>query len=301
MNITSPLTGLPDVTLLKVINTVQLINDWKNNFKIDITEELYGEKEIYLYQCNQTKLKFFYPYYISGSSKLYEHLQKIEWYYMDNKWEYQVAIKNLLDCSSVLEIGSGLGAFVKLGIEKGLNIKGIELNKQAVELAQKKHLPVEFISLEKMAEWYPQSVDALCSFQVLEHISNPKDFIELSLQLLKHNGKLILCVPNSESFIKYQYNLLDMPPHHMTQWSISSFKSIEKIFKIQLEKIIKEPLALYHVSGYLHTYSNYFRSNFPAAKLIFNSRTLPVYAKLLNSGMRNILVGQSLYVQFRKA
>jgi 2-polyprenyl-3-methyl-5-hydroxy-6-metoxy-1,4-benzoquinol methylase len=298
--ILSPLVNSDNITLLKTLPTNQLINDWKKNYNVDITSELKGHQKIYLYQCNQTKIKFFVPFSVTGSSKLYEQLQKLDWYYMPDKWEYQVALKDLLDCNQIIEIGSALGDFVKLGIEAGLNIRGIELNETAVKTAQERSLPVECLDLQDAANLYRESLEGVCSFQVLEHVPNPKNFINWSLQMLKPGGKLIFCVPNSESFLKYQYCLLDMPPHHMLQWSEYSFRSLEKIFPMKIEKIIREPLASYHVLGYLTSYSNYFRSTSRLGKLLFNRYTLPFYEKCLNLGLRRILIGQSLYVQFRK-
>lgn len=296
----SPLADSDDLTFIKSIQADELIKEWKNNFDIDITQELKGYKEIYFYQCNQTKLKFFAPFDIAGSDKLYEQLQKFDWYYMPDKWEYQIALRDLSDCENILEIGSALGDFVKSGVEAGLNIRGIELNEAAVKAAQVSSLPVERLDLREAASLYKECLDGVCSFQVLEHVPNPKNFINWSIQMLKPGGKLIFCVPNAESFLKYQYCLLDMPPHHMLQWSEHSFRLLEKIFSVKLEKVIREPLASYHVSGYLTSYSNYFRSISPLGKLVFNPYTLPIYEKCLNSGLRKILIGQSLYVQFRK-
>ncbi len=198
----SPLTGSNDVTLLKVIPIEQLIHDWQcGRLHIDITEELRGHKEIRLYQCNQTKLKFFFPFDIAGSDKLYEKLQSLDWYYMSDKWEYKVALKDLVGCEKILEIGSGFGAFIRNGVDINLNIRGIELNETAVRVAQEEALPVEYLSLEEAADLYSESMDAVCNFQVLEHVPNPRDFVDWSVNMLRPHGKLIYCVPNAESFL----------------------------------------------------------------------------------------------------
>ncbi|MCA6595315.1 MAG: methyltransferase domain-containing protein [Pseudanabaena sp. M046S1SP1A06QC] len=301
MSIQSPLTYTDDITCLRVIAVDKLIKQWNHEFNIDITSELHGYKEIYLYQCNQTKLKFFFPLDIAGSDKLYEQLQKLNWFYMPDKWEHKVALKNLLNCNDILEIGCAFGSFVESALNLGLNAKGIELNLAAVEIAKSNNLPVESIDLEDFAKQYPLSQDAICSFQVLEHISEPSNFIKLCLQILKPNGKLILCVPNSQSFLKYQYNLLDMPPHHMTQWEISTFQSLENIFPLKLQQVIKEPLAEYHVNGYINTYTNHFFGTSALAKILFNRYTNKIYTYILKSGLRQFLTGQSLYVQFQKS
>jgi 2-polyprenyl-3-methyl-5-hydroxy-6-metoxy-1,4-benzoquinol methylase len=296
----SPLTYSQNTTLLKIFDTNQLIYDWRNIYNIDITEELNHYPEIYLYQCNDSKLKFFFPFDIAGSEKLYEQLQKLDWFYMSNKWEHKVALKDLLDCNDILEVGCALGSFVESALNLGINAKGIELNLAAVKVAKSNNLPVENIDLHDFAKLHPLSQDAICSFQVLEHVSEPRKFIELCLQILKPNGKLILCVPNSQSFLKYQYNLLDMPPHHMTQWEIAAFQSLENIFPVKLQKVIKEPLAQYHVDGYLNAYSNHLCSISILAKILFNRYTNDIYSYILKSGLRKFLTGQSIYVQFQK-
>jgi 2-polyprenyl-3-methyl-5-hydroxy-6-metoxy-1,4-benzoquinol methylase len=297
----SPLTGLGNVTLLKTIPAEQLIRDWRDGrLKIDITEELRGCKEIYLYQCNRTKLKFFYPPDVAGSDGLYEKLQTVESYYMKDKWEYRAVLEDLAGCERILEIGSGFGAFVQICINRGLSVKGIELNKAAVVRAQQLGLPVERLSLEYAAELYSGSFDAVCGFQVLEHVPNPRDFIDWSVKMLKPHGKLIYCVPNAESFLRYQYNLLDMPPHHMLQFSRDTFVAMQELFPLRLEKVRYEPLASYHAAGYIKSYGCHFCSRFAAAKILFNRYTNPFYRLCLRLGLRRLLVGQSLYVQFRR-
>lgn len=296
----SPLTNNSDVTQISIVQSSQLIEDWKKTFQIDISSDISDCEEIYLYQCNQTKLFFFEPSTAAGSSGLYEQLQKFDWFYMPHKWEHQVALQDLRDCHDVLEVGCAFGSFIEAGLQAGLNMRGIELNDDAVKVSQSKGLPVSSLDLEEYANTYPSSLDALCSFQVLEHIPNPSKFLQWSVKSLKINGKLILCVPNADSFLKHQYNLLDMPPHHMLKWSEASFKSLEKLFPIKLEKIVREPLAPYHVSGYLTSYSNYFRTKSKLNKLLFNRYMLRFYEKILRLGCRRFLPGQSLYVQFRK-
>jgi 2-polyprenyl-3-methyl-5-hydroxy-6-metoxy-1,4-benzoquinol methylase len=298
--ILSPLTGSPNITLLKVIKTEKIINDWLKAFNIDIKEEFQGNKDIYLYLCNETQLKFFTPFEVVGSSKLYEKLQKKDDYYLLDKWEHRYALNDLKNCNNLLEIGSGSGHFIKLCIDSGINIRGIELNPKSVETAKLNNLPVDLLDLEKVASQYTNYFDAVCSFQVLEHTCNPKDFIMDSLKVLKSNGILIYCVPNSNSFLGCQDHLLDMPPHHMLQWSKESLKSLERLFPVKLEKLCFEPLSESNIALYLDSYKNYFLSVNSANKLFFNSYTLWIYEKILKLGLRKLLVGHSVYAKFRK-
>jgi SAM-dependent methyltransferase len=296
----SPLTKSRDVTLVSTIRSSKLIDDWEKTFKINIKDELLGIDEIHLYQCNQTKLLFFEPPNVAGSSWLYEKLQEHDWFYIPYKWEHQIALEDIKHCHRVLEVGCAFGSFVEAGLKANIDIQGIELNKAAVAVAQNNKLPIRHLSLKKFANCYPGSLDALCSFQVLEHIKNPRDFLGWAIQSLKVGGKLIICVPNSDSFIKHQYNLLDMPPHHMLRWSETSFRALEDLFSIRLEKVLREPLASYHVSGFLNCYKALYRAQCPLSVLLLNRYTLVFYEKLLQLGFKKYLTGQSLYVQFQK-
>ncbi|MDJ0661021.1 MAG: class I SAM-dependent methyltransferase [Crocosphaera sp.] len=300
LSVVSPLTGSSSVRLLERMPAQKLIDDWKLHTQLDITEELKGHPEIYLYQCEQTKLNFFAPLDTVGSGNLYAQLDKFEWYYSDDKWEYSLALQDLSGCNNVLEVGSGFGFFIEKAQSKGIKITGLELNEHAVKVAEDKQLPVKPLDLQNVAENAPESYDAVCSFQVLEHVSNPKDFIRWSVEVLKPGGKLILGVPNAHSFLKHQYCLLDMPPHHMTQWSAETFKSLENLFPIKLIKVKIEPLADCHVTGYLTSYRDYWCSVSPLGKFVFSEPAMSYYETILNQGLRKWFPGQTLYVEFKK-
>jgi 2-polyprenyl-3-methyl-5-hydroxy-6-metoxy-1,4-benzoquinol methylase len=301
--IISPLTNSQDVSLLKEFTSDQLIFDWKSSFNIDISQELQDCETIFLYQCNKSKLRFFSPLNIAGSDKLYEQLEKFEWYYMPRKWEHDVAIKDLTKSAKILEIGCGKGAFIqRLCQEENKEAYGIELNNSAVKFAQNADIPVSLKDVNELAEEQPNSFDAVCCFQVLEHISNLKPFLESMIQLVKPNGKIIISVPNYLSFTKHcKNNLLDQPPHHMSQWSIESFKYLTKLFPIQLENYHYEPLADYHVDWYLSIQL----SRMPKVWLMRSviRRLTYRFAKLLlknNLFLRKLINGHTIYVCFSK-
>src|SRR5262245_35534102 len=108
--IRSPLTGSPDVTLVRTIQTAHLIRDWKSTFGIDITAEFRGHESIDVYKCNQTGLVFFRPVAITGSSWLYRQLEGAFAYYSPIRWEHSMALRDVRGIGTLLEIGCGSGA-----------------------------------------------------------------------------------------------------------------------------------------------------------------------------------------------
>lgn len=299
--VVSPLTGCQAVTLLETIDTGELARDWKTRFNIDVADELGGHKEIYLYQCNQTKLKFFVPPDLSGFPRFYESLQKYDWYYMSRKWEHDVAIQDMRRGDRVLEVGCGVGDFVeRLLVEEKIDAVGTELNAAAVAEAVKRGRPVYFKKLEDMAIEQSGSFDVVCSFQVLEHAPNPKAFLESSCALIQPGGKLLLGLPNAESFLKYQFNILDMPPHHMTRWSSRVLNHLHKFFPLNLEHVKLEPLAEYHVNGYVTAYC-FALAKYSFVQNLCRYRPRQLISKFIKStGIRRLLTGQSMYASFTR-
>jgi SAM-dependent methyltransferase len=299
MNIVlSPLTGSGNVSKIDSFDTKKLVNDWLKSLSIDISDELAGNSRIDLYRCNETGLRFFVPSTVAGSEHLYEQLQKFEWFYMPWKWEHQVLYSRLQAAEKILEVGCATGSFIEKLHSEGFDAQGIEYNSAAVTAARERNLPVSSTDLHTLATTSPAAFDVVCSFQVLEHASDPRAFLENCIALLKPGGRLVICVPNNESFLRYQYNLLDMPPHHMTQWAIDTFYALEKLFPLHLTYVEYEPLAPYHVTGYLFAQKKRLRESSKFYRILLNRFSIAVISRVLNLGLRRYCRGQSIYVEF---
>lgn len=298
-NVCCPLTGRSNVEKIDSLETGKLIDDWSRSFAIDISKELEGISKIDLYKCNETGLRFFMPVSAAGGENLYAQLQKFEWFYMPWKWEHEVLFSRLRAEEKVLEVGCATGAFIERLCSAGFDAEGIEFSSAAVAKAHENNLPVSSVDLLSLARTKPEVFDVVCSFQVLEHVPNPAAFIGECIALLKRTGRLVICVPNNESFLKYQYNLLDMPPHHMAQWSLNTFRALEKLYPLCLSYVKCEPLASYHVDGYLFAHMNRSRAMRVLYRL-FHSYLTPLMRLALKSGLRRFCRGQSIYVEFIK-
>ena len=288
--------------LLSAFQTAKLADDWKKSLGIDISSELRDIEQISLYRCEASHLDFFLPPSAAGSGELYLHLQQFDWFYMRDKWEFDQALRDLKGSRRILEVGSGPGFFVERVLNEcpGSLIKGLEVNAAAFREAFRKNLPVEQMDLQEVVA-KGETFDTVCSFQVLEHVHRPRELLEAMIQVLGPGGVLILSVPNRESFLGRQYNLLDMPPHHMTRWSREVFEYLPRLFPLKLLRLRLEPLASYHIPGYVEAYGQYWRAKLPLLHRYLSEGRLRRIAGFLHyTGFYHLLRGQSLYGVFKR-
>lgn len=227
-----PLCNSKYISKFVSINTSDIIDHYKTNFNIIVSNLFLNHSTIFLWKCEICNLYFFTPI-VQGDGNFYNELQKKSWYYSDRKPEFLYANKFINYNHKVIEIGSGTGNFSEI-INSSFYI-GIELSTEATKKARKKNILVINMKMNTLPKAFFKCFDILCYFQVLEHIRNPYEFIRDSLKLLKKNGLLIISVPSSESYIRFRPNsFLNMPPHHLSWWSKKSLFKISEIFNLEI-------------------------------------------------------------------
>jgi len=299
--IVSPLTGTSRVEPLQKLDTRTLIRMWKEAFGIDTADEFGAVEEIQKLRCLDSGLMFYRPTQCAGGTRLYRELGRHSWYYMEQKWEYDTVARHLPRQGRLLEVGCGKGFFLRKAVQKGWAVRGLELGAPAETAPQDCEFSITGESVERHAELHPAAYDAVCAFQVLEHVVDPLSFVKACVALLAPGGRLFLGTPNAQSFLKHSFNLLDMPPHHLTGWNKQAFQFLEKILPLKIEKVLYEPLAQYHLDYFIQTYRARFKS---CADLrgIWTRGIGHIFAKaLLKAGARQWIRGQSMLVAFRKA
>ncbi len=246
----SPITSKLAI-FLKEYDVHTVISQYKEVFNINVENFFNNISKIQLYRCPDTDLMFFSPFNLKGDSNFYQELSKFPWYYMDWKWEHQIAFEMIPEDSKVLEIGCAGGTFLKKLRTKQCKVVGLE----KLETISQSELDPDFQffveDIVPFSKKFASYFDYICAFQTLEHISNIKDFIYACISMLKPEGKLIFSVPNQESFISLDMlNVLDFPPHHLTRWIPSTFKKMCNFFPLELTQIFYEPLQEYHIEWF---------------------------------------------------
>jgi len=204
-----------------------------------------------LLKCGRCGLKYFQPS-LRSSRQIDYLLETKDWYFLDNKEEFIQAIENITPKSNVLEIGAGNGNFASKLASR--YYRGLEKSRSAREIASSKGIKLLGESLFEHSKKNKNVYDAICMFQVLEHISNPNAFLISALRCLKPNGKLIISIPNDDSFVGVALNHeLNFPPVHKTRWNREVFDFIAKKFGLNIEKLYLEKLRDEHLEWYLET------------------------------------------------
>jgi len=100
----------------------------------------------------------------------------------------------------LLEVGCSTGATLKAAKEKGWKVYGVEVNETAAVLARQ-FLNIETIKIGNLTKdlFQDKFFSAVLLFDVLEHISEPSNFIEILKNKLQPSGCLLIITPNISS------------------------------------------------------------------------------------------------------
>lgn len=263
-----------------------------------------------LYTCPDCGLDIFLPQII-GTSKFYLDLLKPESkeYYVDEKWEFEEALKDAKNMDKVIEIGCGSGNFLEKIKPHVSNICGTEFNDHALKIARDKGL--EVFKTDDEIKRGNEKYDGAFSFHVFEHVGDPVGFFKELSSWVKPGGKIVISVPNQDGPIKFINPCVqNMPPHHATRWRIKTFKNLAEKFGYKIERIAFEPLIArdyYYYSTHWVDYT--FKPNSKLKKYLHNkmhkivSSILVIIFRslsLMNLKYLKLLKGQSIYVLMSK-
>ena len=114
----------------------------------------------------------------------------------------------LLDWSQVrtgkiLDVGCMFGFLLDEARGRGLVPYGIELSESAAEVARDKGHDTFVGTIEAFAAAHPRlRFSAIFAQHVLEHVPDPRAFLDTAKGLLEPGGKLVICVPNFEARLR---------------------------------------------------------------------------------------------------
>lgn len=140
-----------------------------------------------------------------------KHIERIipnsegwEAYYGNHIFRYEFALETLLKggiTSNILDAACGVGYGSHYLAQNGITeIIAVDISKDALKIANANfsHPSVTFIEddCEHLSNIKNKKIDAIVSFETLEHLKNPNNFLANCYRLLKPDGLLIISTPN---------------------------------------------------------------------------------------------------------
>lgn len=208
----------------------------------------YNHYNLPIYKCETCGLQKTYP-----RPKQVEDLYQEDYYkgkadysYTDERkelkfhsyvWDSRLAlIQKRNPSGNLLEVGSSFGGFLSRAKSLGYKVQGVEISKYSSEYANQNGISTVCGELLK-TNLPPNFYDVIVLNEVIEHLPNPKESLNLLTSLLKKNGLLILQTANFEGWQaktqkeNYHYYL----PGHFFYYS---------------ESILKEALSIRGISHF---------------------------------------------------
>lgn len=130
---------------------------------------------------------------------------------------------------TLLEVGPGFGTFCAVAIEAGAfgKVVAIEPTPQLAEACRKRGVTVIEKRVED-AEGDAPPADVLVSFEVIEHLFEPRRFLGQAARLVRPGGLLVISCPNGEGFdiATLGAGSLAVDPEHVNLFNPRSLRSM---------------------------------------------------------------------------
>lgn len=140
---------------------------------------------------------------------------------------------------TILDIGCSQGEFLKLvKLKTDAETWGVEINESIAELAKNNVDNIICGKIEDVIGTIPnQYFECICLNDVIEHLLNPKEVIELLIPKLKSDGIIIASIPNVriidnlyDLLVKKDWEYKEAGILDYTHLRFFTFKSMQRLF-----------------------------------------------------------------------
>ncbi len=193
---------------------------------------------------------------IKGERIIPEKFESKEEYliYLRHLFAYEFAKDKFSDNSYVLEVGCGEGYGTSLLSQNGVNIIGLDVDKNTIEHGSNKYGSENCIFRVYDGVNIPyenDTFDTVISFQVIEHIQDDINYVSEIYRVLKRNGFFILTTPNRTYRLKSgqkpwnRFHIREYYPDELENILKNKFLDVkvwgirgnEEVQKIEIERV----------------------------------------------------------------
>lgn len=138
---------------------------------------------------------------------------------------------NLNSDAKILEVGAGTGGNIEM-LKKFGQVSALEGSSIALEhLKQKKNITIIESYLTSSIENATDQYDLIVLFDVLEHIQDDREALDILENILKPNGKILITVPA----LKVLWSDHDVTHHHHRRYTLKELNNliVDKNLKIR--------------------------------------------------------------------
>lgn len=245
-----------------------------------------------IYKCNNCSFVFLYPRLSSHEQTQYYATQyrdeykdnTVEQRFISDLFEAQLRLKRIIPCfpkeKSLLEVGSGSGAFLSIAAKNFDKVIGVELDIPSCTFLKSKGLTV-YSTIEELKN---EKFDVIVMFHVLEHLLDPVTFLKDLSDFLNKNGCIIIEVPSVDDALVSFYNINAFKDFYFCSAHVSYFssKTLRDCFESANLKGDISHIQRYDLNNHLHWLMHQCPGTLSKDKQIFSNDTLKQYEKDLS-------------------
>lgn len=127
------------------------------------------------------------------------------------------ALRSSRATGPLLDIGCGGGLFLGMMRQRGFRVVGLDFSRQAAAIAWRRQLSPAICADVEKAPLRAGSLAGITMFHVMEHLYDPRAYLNAARELLAQDGRLVVQVPNASSWqfrlLGRAWNGVDVPRH----------------------------------------------------------------------------------------